>query len=149
MKGEMNMAATKDQERQALQQIRQIVEDLGEESYLAIAFDGVWRIASENIELDFGNSCGWYIENYHRAIDKQKQIQAESYALEAELVQKEHEMSTMEMQYEELERDYDKRIEELASASVRAMKAEEQLAAAQLKIVELKAKLYDFMVASD
>ena len=38
---------TKDQERKALAQIRKIVEGLGEESYIGIAFEGCFEIAEE------------------------------------------------------------------------------------------------------
>ena len=37
------MAATKDQERKALEKIRKIVEELGEDSYIGMAFEGVLR----------------------------------------------------------------------------------------------------------
>ena len=45
--------ATKDQEREALQQIKALVADLGPNSYIATAFRGVFDIAEENIENDF------------------------------------------------------------------------------------------------
>jgi len=47
---------TKDQERKALDQIREIVAALGSDSYLAIAFEGCFEIAEENIQNDFGCS---------------------------------------------------------------------------------------------
>ena len=50
------MAATREQERNALKRIRKIVESLGENSYVATAFDGAFEIAENNIEDDFANS---------------------------------------------------------------------------------------------
>lgn len=50
------MTATKDQERKALAQIKKIVESLGEDSYIAAAFDGCFEIAENNINNDFMNS---------------------------------------------------------------------------------------------
>ena len=50
------MTATKDQERKALEQIRKIVEGLGEDSYIGTAFEGCFEIAEDNIENDFANS---------------------------------------------------------------------------------------------
>lgn len=50
------MAATKEQERKALAQIKKIVEGLGENSYIGMAFEGCFEIAEENIENDFGCS---------------------------------------------------------------------------------------------
>ncbi len=47
---------TKEQERKALAQIREIVAALGSDSYLAIAFEGCFEIAEENIQNDFGCS---------------------------------------------------------------------------------------------
>lgn len=43
---------TKEKERQALEQIRKIVEDLGEGSYIAAAFDGCFELAESNIRND-------------------------------------------------------------------------------------------------
>lgn len=48
--------ATKDQERKALDKIRKIVADLGEDSYIGMAFEGCFEIAEENIENDFACS---------------------------------------------------------------------------------------------
>lgn len=54
--------ATKQQERDALAKIRQIVDTLGPESYLATAFEGCFDLAAENIErrecISF-NADGW------------------------------------------------------------------------------------------
>lgn len=44
--------ATKEQERQAIQKIRKIVEGTGKNSYLATAMEGVLETAEENIEYD-------------------------------------------------------------------------------------------------
>lgn len=48
--------ATKEQERKALEKIKKIVEELGESSYIGMAFEGCFEIAEENIENDFGCS---------------------------------------------------------------------------------------------
>ena len=47
---------TKEQERKALEKIRKIVADLGENSYVGMAFEGCFEVAEENIENDFGCS---------------------------------------------------------------------------------------------
>lgn len=47
------MMATKEQERKALEEIRNIVSELGEDSYIGKAFEGCYEIAEENIENDF------------------------------------------------------------------------------------------------
>lgn len=40
---------TKEQERQAIEKIRKIVEGLGENSYVGFAMEGVLELAEENI----------------------------------------------------------------------------------------------------
>ena len=47
---------TKEQDRKALERIRKIVAELGEGSYIGMAFEGCFEIAAENIENDFGCS---------------------------------------------------------------------------------------------
>lgn len=51
------MLTAKDQERAALDRIRKIVADLGPDSYIGMAFTGVWEIAESNIDNDFGDSA--------------------------------------------------------------------------------------------
>ena len=46
------MAATKEQELKALEKIKKIVADLGEDSYIGMAFEGCFEIAKDNIEND-------------------------------------------------------------------------------------------------
>ena len=53
---------TKDQERKALEKIRKIVEELGENSYIGTAFEGCFEIAEENIENDFACSMKQRLE---------------------------------------------------------------------------------------
>lgn len=43
---------TKEQERQAIEKIRKIVEGLGENSYVGFAMEGVLELAEENIRDD-------------------------------------------------------------------------------------------------
>lgn len=46
------MVSTKDEERNALEKIRKIVDSLGEGSYLSFAFDGCFDDAERNINED-------------------------------------------------------------------------------------------------
>lgn len=50
------MVTTKQQERDALNKIRKIIEGLGENSYIGTALAGCLEIAEQNIEYDFGDS---------------------------------------------------------------------------------------------
>lgn len=45
--------ATKEQERKALEKIKKIVDELGENSYVGTAFEGCFEIAEDNIGNDF------------------------------------------------------------------------------------------------
>lgn len=48
-----NAPATKQQERDTLEKIRKMVEQLGPDSYLATAFEGCFDLAAENIDNDW------------------------------------------------------------------------------------------------
>lgn len=51
-----DVPATKEQERETLSKIKQMVEELGPQSYIAAAFEGCFDVAEQNIEDDFGCS---------------------------------------------------------------------------------------------
>ena len=51
---------SKDEERKALTKIKAIVDELGEGSYVATAFDGAFEIAEDNINNDFARSVKYY-----------------------------------------------------------------------------------------
>lgn len=65
-----NAMATKRNERETLETIRQLVADLGEQSYLATAFQGCFEIAEENIENDFADSLRGRLDGAMSKIDK-------------------------------------------------------------------------------
>lgn len=65
--------ATKEQERKALEKIRKIVEELGEDSYIGTAFEGCFEVAEENIENDFACSMKQRAES---AEEKAKHFEA-------------------------------------------------------------------------
>lgn len=60
--------ATKEQERKALEKIKKIVEELGESSYIGMAFEGCFEIAEENIENDFACSMKQRAESAEQAM---------------------------------------------------------------------------------
>lgn len=69
-----DMAATKEQERKALEKIKKIVEELGEDSYIGMAFEGCFEIAEENIENDFGCSMKQRAEHAEKEAAKYKKM---------------------------------------------------------------------------
>ena len=60
---------TKEQERKALEKIRKIVEELGENSYVGTAFEGCFEIAEENINNDFACSMKQRAEAAEKAVE--------------------------------------------------------------------------------
>ena len=61
---------TKEQERKALEQIRKIINGLGENSYIGTAFEGCLEDAEVNIENDFAFSWKDRAETAGRRIDE-------------------------------------------------------------------------------
>lgn len=74
---------TKEQERKALERIRKIVEEMGENSYIATAFEGCFEIAEENIENDFACSMKQRVESAEQTAAEFKRA-AEYYSAEAD-----------------------------------------------------------------
>ena len=76
------VSATKEQERDTLEAIRKMVEELGPQSYLATAFEGCFADAESNIENDFGDSMQ---RRWESAVEKLSALQEENNRLKAEL----------------------------------------------------------------
>ncbi len=64
---------TKADERKVLEQIKKIVEGLGEESYIGTAFKGVFELAEENIEYDAAFSAKFYMEEYDKTSARERE----------------------------------------------------------------------------
>lgn len=84
------MIATKDQERKAIEQIRKIVDNLGENSYVGAAMEGVLELAEDNIENDFVQSMKESVETAEkRAHELEEELeQARACILPEEVRQK-------------------------------------------------------------
>ena len=138
--------ATKEQERKALARIRKIVAELGEDSYLATAFDGAWEIAEENIENDFANSTKFYVDKYNGTDSRAVAAENKIRELTAEVEFQKGEAEFHKKAYVEKNKDYNgacEKIEELVKAR---QDAEERVEALELETMKLKAKLYDLMM---
>lgn len=148
---------TKEQERKALEQIRKIVEELGEDSYVAMAFDGCFEDAEENIKNDFGVSMK----------ERWLAVEGEKEKLAAQVAKKDEQIKSLETKIENLQNNMaerakaleakDYRIAELSASlkevSTQCTKYWNDLQATETKldekedeIIRLKAKLYDLMV---
>ena len=79
-----NALASKRNERETLEIIRQLVADLGEQSYLATAFEGCFEDAESNIENDFRDSWKRRAESLEREL---KTAQDEIKNLREQLVE--------------------------------------------------------------
>lgn len=155
------MTSTKDQEREALKKIRQIVEALGADSYVAIAFEGCFEDAEENIENDFALSMKERFEEERKRSENLK-LQVESARKELEkskaerrqleaAIQKTDEQKSVDIQRleEELEKAQTDAKSEAAFRALEASKNKktaERVKELEQEVVCLKARLYDFMV---
>lgn len=136
-----NKVITKKDERNALEQIKEIVKALGEDSYVATAFKGVFELAEENIKHDFwGSALDWQEE-----IERQDGIMRHT----------KDELTKAKRDLEITEKSREENYKRFREQEVRAIKAEEALAKTnetiekqQDEIVRLKAKLYDMMTES-
>lgn len=73
---------TKEQERQAIEKIRKIVEGLGENSYVGFAMEGVLELAEDNIREDTAYSMK---KNAEIAWERADKAEKENKLLNAEL----------------------------------------------------------------
>lgn len=140
---------TKDQERKALEQIRKIVASLGEGSYIGTAFEGCFEIAAENIENDFACSMKQRKEAAEAAEDS---LREKLSAAKKELADGDSKLRVAEMNLEEATQKNNS-LRNRAELAEQHMKLEAERAnrladknklLAQT-IIELKAKLYDYM----
>lgn len=147
--------ATKEQERKALEQIKAIVAKLGEDSYIGTAFEGCFEIAEDNIDNDFMCSMKQRVDRACAEADKARDDANGFYrAHEAasrnlmdtttKLAEANTAFSGLQEKYDELQYKY---IEQAQEAQARNKELQEQLDAAQMEIIKLKARLYDYMTA--
>lgn len=141
--------ATKEQERKALARIRKIVAELGEDSYIGMAFTGAWKIAEENIEFDFGGSVKWYIDQYNELTDEIRKAAEESEKMNRELSLNLEEVKSDAKMWRESSmqkgEDYSKMCKTYNALQDEANKIQDRNEALELEVMKLKAKLYDLM----
>lgn len=150
--------ATKEQELKALEQIRKIVEGLGEDSYLGITFEGCFDKAKTNIENDWACSYKQEVESLEERIEKQAKD------IELLMHQKEHISKDVEAQMGLAEKFYNDAQEHAEECRDWKQKCEEQkqkvadltsviadkdslLANRDYEIMKLKARLFDLLNA--
>lgn len=136
---------TKEQERKALARIRKIVAELGEDSYIATAFDGAWEIAEENIENDFGNSTKFYVDKYNGTDSMAVAAENKIRELTAEAEYQRSEAEFAKKGLAEREADIMKMSEKNDGLRMELLEEKQKNEAFELEIMKLKAKLYDLM----
>jgi len=102
--------ATKQQERDALNKIRQITEALGRDSYVGTAFKGVFEIAELNIEYDAALSLAEELESARaerKAAKEEKAELAEQLKRLKEKLEKEEEWAPRESDLNVKQADYE------------------------------------------
>lgn len=131
--------ATKDQERKVLAQIKKMVAELGENSYLATAFDGAFELAEQNIEDDAAYSTKYYENQYYQLTNENKKVK-EDFDRTTEIlaaVQKAH-LATTE--------NFEATVEQASKYANKIDDLEAELHYQESIVMELKAKLYDYMI---
>lgn len=157
-----NTPATKDQEREALEKIKAILDTLGLDSYVGTSFEGCLEIAEENIENDFAFSMkqrveAAVVENSRlkervkeledKLAESEKDYEAAHAAAHLVADEKDAEIQRLKTQVQELSEKLASAEEALEDANEEAGSAEARSGEAQAEIVRLKAKLYDYMTA--
>ena len=144
------MTTTKAQERKALEQIRKIVEGLGENSYIGTAFDGCFEIAEENIENDFGLSMKGRCEEAENKIKQYKAVRDELAEDNKNLIEK---LNSKDSALNSLQedcnywREHCKEVQNnYYNEEARCEALENRIKEQEQQVLELKAKLYDFMI---
>lgn len=137
---------TKDQERAALEQIKKIVTSLGEDSYIATAFDGVWDMAKMNIENDWACSVASLSQQVAAHDDEIRGVRMEAEAskrsLNALVKDQEKVIVDLKAKIAGLENQLD---EATACAEQEDMilTMRSQISDLELLVVRLKAKIFD------
>ena len=157
-----NTPATKDQEREALEKIKAILDTLGPDSYVGTAFEGCLEIAEENIENDFACSMKQRVEAVvventrlkekvkeleDKLAESEKDYEATHAAAHLVADEKDAEIQRLKAQVQELSEKLASAEEALEDANEEAGNAEARSGEAQAEIIRLKAKLYDYMTA--
>lgn len=125
---------TKDQERQAIEKIRKIVEGLGENSYVGFAMEGVLELAEDNIREDTAYSMkknaeiAW--ERADKAEKENKDLKKEIEDLNTELCNARAEAKANEIPEELVQEMYCMAYDKEAESIGKMERAADQMAAA-------------------
>lgn len=135
---------TKQQEREALERIKNILADAGADSYIGMAFVGCVEDAESNIENDWALSMA---SRWQSAESKVEALKAEVDGLRAEREALRAELDKYSVDVEKLKKSAEALNSQRSEEHAALERAQSRADAAEAEIIRLKAKLYDFMTA--
>lgn len=136
---------TKQQEREALERIKNILADAGDDSYIGMAFTGCVEDAESNIENDWALSMAG---RWQSAEQKLEAVKAEANGLRAEREAMRAELDKYNAEVEKLRKSAENLNSRRSEEHTALERAQSRADAAEAEIIRLKAKLYDFMTAA-
>lgn len=147
---------SKEQERKALEQIRKIVEGLGEDSYVGKAFEGCFEFAEDNINNDFWMSmkerkeAAEFAEDELRLkigekLEQIKSLETKIDNLQISMAERDKALDTKDYRIAELSESLKKVSSYCTENWNKLQAAETKLDEKEDEIIRLKAKLYDLM----
>lgn len=143
--------ATKQQERDTLAAIMQMVEELGPESYLKTAFEGCFEDAEQNIENDFAFSMkaryDSATEDCEKLNDKIRLLQETIDRLQHEAEQKDIAIEKLTARRDELLEVSKFEVQKVTELGTQVGDFQRRAEEAEAEVIRLKAKLYDYIIA--
>ena len=134
---------TKEQEREALRQIQDILSRFEPDSYLSTAFDGCLADAESNIENDFADS---WKQRAELAENRRNALQKENAELSVKYKDAQNLCDHLTKYINGLEKQKDEMIRGMTETNAALKEARETCEKQASEILNLKAKLYDFMI---
>ena len=134
--------ATKEQELKALEKIKKIVEELGEDSYIGMALDGCFEIAEDNINNDFACSMK---QRWQTAEKETEKFSLKLKERDNQIEQLKKEIKGLESDREELAQKCESLSENNTKLWNQYRECQERTELAEMEIIKLKAKLYDLI----
>lgn len=142
----MAAITTKDQERQAVEKIRKIVEGLGENSYVGTAMAGVLEVAEQNIEYDAAFSLKEEKEIAERREQEQTEI---TQKLKKELNDLNERYKQLAIQRKEERESLTKQLQEAKTLADRYRMPKEMYQSLWMEISEAEERAQRDMMDSD
>lgn len=134
--------STKAEERQALEEIREILSRFEPDSYLNTAFDGCLADAEDNINNDFMMS---WKQRAASAADAEKIAKKENTELSLKCKDIQNLCDHLTKYINGLEKQKDEIIRDMTGTNAALKETRETCDKQENEILRLKAKLYDFM----